>query len=157
MSGLGRSLSGARSWLVLAILSVAGIGTSSYLTYSHYADKATVCGGIGSCEFVQTSKYSDMAGVPVALMGLLFFVLLAGLSISRLARLVATDDWSQPVALSLSLGGTAFVAYLTYVELFVIDAICMWCVATAGLTVACLVTTIWGAVSNLANERTLST
>ena len=52
-------------WFLLALLALAGIGTSSYLTYSHYADQATVCAGIGSCEFVQTSEYSKVAGVPV--------------------------------------------------------------------------------------------
>jgi uncharacterized membrane protein len=83
-----------------------------------------------------------MAGVPVSLMGLLFFLGLLSLCAIRLRRGESEDDWARPAAFSMSLGGTAFVAYLTYVELFVIDAICIWCVATACITAACFATTI---------------
>jgi uncharacterized membrane protein len=47
----------------------------------------------------------------------------------------------------MCLGGLAFVTYLTYVELFVIDAICVWCVATAAITALCFVVTVWEAVA----------
>ena len=135
------------SWLLLVVLSAAGIGASGYLTYSHYADQATVCAGIGSCEFVQTSEYSEIIGVPVALMGLLFFVGLGTLSLLRVVLWQRSIEWARPLAFSMALGGTAFVSYLTYVELFVIDAICVWCVATAGITVASLLAVLWGIAS----------
>jgi uncharacterized membrane protein len=135
--------SGLFPWLLLSALSLAGLGTSGYLVYSHYADSPTVCAGIGSCEFVQTSEYSEMAGVPVALLGFAFFIALAGLCAVRLIRGDRVTSWAQPAVFSMSLGGTTFVAYLTYVELFVIDAICIWCVATAGITAACLAVTIY--------------
>lgn len=132
---------------------MAGIGTSAYLTYSHYADKATVCAGVGSCEFVQTSSYSKMAGVPVPLMGLLFFVALISLSVMQLVKRGPEDEWAKPAAFSLALGGTAFVSYLTFVELFVIDAICVWCVGTAIITAACFAVTIWASVFGAPGPR----
>lgn len=125
------------------MLSLAGIATSSYLTYSHYADQATVCAGVGSCEFVQTSSYSKMAGVPVALLGLLFFLSLLAMVGYRLTVGAKVDSWAKPMVFSMTLGGTAFVGYLTYVELFVIDAICIWCVATAMITAMCLIVAFW--------------
>ncbi len=135
------------SWLLLVVLSAAGLGASGYLTYSHYADQATVCAGIGSCELVQTSEYSEIIGVPVALMGLLFFVGLGTLSLLRVALWQRSAEWARPLAFSMALGGTAFVSYLTYIELFVIDAICVWCVVTAGITVASLLAVLWGIAS----------
>jgi uncharacterized membrane protein len=128
------------------MLAMAGIATSSYLTYSHYADQAAVCAGVGSCEFVQSSEYSKLAGVPVALLGLLFFASLASLSVARLARLPMALDWGQQAAFAMTLGGVAFVSYLTYVELFVIDAICIWCVATAVITAGTFVVAASGAI-----------
>lgn len=137
-----------RAWLLLAALGVAGLGTSGYLTYSHYADRATVCAGIGSCEFVQTSAYSEVVGVPVALLGLLFFIALEVLVVMRFMRLPLALQWGQPAVFAMTLGGLAFVIYLTYVELFVIDAICIWCVATAAITLVCFVVvaamSLWG-------------
>ncbi len=135
------------SWLLLIPLSLAGLGTSGYLTYSRYADEATVCAGIGSCELVQTSEYSAILGVPVALMGLLFFVGMGALSLLRVALWQRDIEWARPAAFSMALGGTAFVTYLTYVELFVIDAICIWCVVTACITAASLLAVLVGIAS----------
>ncbi len=56
-------------------------------------------------------------------------------------------EWVQPAALSMALAATAFVAYLTYVELFVLEAICIWCVGLATLTAASLALTVWGLFS----------
>jgi uncharacterized membrane protein len=133
-------------WVGLALLGLPGTGVAAYLMYSHYADRATVC-GVGECELVQTSEYSDIAGVPVALLGILYFVGMALLALARLRWMPGTAEWAQPVALSMALAGTAFVAYLTYVELFVLEAICDWCVALASLTVVSLVLAVWGLFS----------
>ena len=141
-----------RLWAFLTLLAVAGIGTSAYLTYSHYADDPTVCAGIGSCEFVQTSKYSEIAGVPVALMGLIYFIFMVCLCVTRLLRGDSVDTWVRPVAFTMTLGSSFFVSYLTYVELFVIDAICVWCVATASITIACLAVIVWIVASGAREE-----
>lgn len=107
-----------------------------------------MCSGIGNCELVQTSKYSVIAGVPVALMGLLYFVAVAALAGARLAGPRRVAEWAAPAAFSLSLGGTAFVIYLTGVELFVLHAICIWCVSVAVMTVASLGLTVWAATTD---------
>lgn len=132
-------------WTLLAALAVPGLAATGYLTYSHYADQVTVCSGIGNCELVQTSKYSVIAGVPVALMGLLYFVAVAALAAVRLVASQRAAEWATLAAFSLSLSGTAFVAYLTGVELFVLHAICIWCVSVALMTVASLGLTVWAA------------
>ena len=93
-----------------------------------------------------------MAGVPVSLMGLLFFVALLSLCGMQLTKGGREDEWAKPAAFSLALGGTAFVSYLTFVELFVIDAICVWCVGTAVITVTCFATTIWASFRSTAGE-----
>jgi len=140
-------LSGTLSWVGLAVLGLPGSAVAAYLTYSHWADRPTVCGGIGDCELVQTSEYSDIAGVPVALLGLLYFVAMAFLALARIRWMPDGLEWVQPAALSMALAATAFVAYLTYVELFVLEAICVWCMALAALTVASLALTVWGLFS----------
>ena len=140
-------LSGRLSWVGLVALGPPGIGVAAYLTYSHWADRPTVCGGVGDCGLVQTSEYSDIAGVPVALLGLLYFVAMAILALARISRIDWVSDalqWAQPVALSMALAATAFVAYLTYVELFVLEAFCIWCTALAALTAVSLALTVWG-------------
>ena len=110
--------------LVMAALAVAGIGVAGYLTYVHYAGVSPICATGGGCETVQKSSYSEIGGVPVAILGLAGYVaILAGLFLPG----DATRLWTAALALI----GAGFSAYLTYLELFVIDAICQWCVASA--------------------------
>ncbi|HET9475989.1 MAG TPA: vitamin K epoxide reductase family protein, partial [Dehalococcoidia bacterium] len=100
----------ALPWLALLVLSLPGMAASVYLTYSHYVDEPTVCAGIGSCEYVQTSEYSKVAGVPVALMGLGYFIAIAVLALARILRFAPALEWGTPVAFTMAIGGTAFVA-----------------------------------------------
>ena len=139
----------AGAWPVLLALSFAGIGASGYLTYSHYADSPAECAGVGSCDLVQTSEYADILGVPVALLGLGFFVSLAALALARLVLGGERLPWAQPAAFSMALAGLAFVTYLTYIELFVLEAICPWCVATAAVTAAVFAVTAREAVRDV--------
>jgi uncharacterized membrane protein len=148
-------LTASLPWLALALLSLPGMGVSAYLTYSHYVDEPTICAGIGSCETVQTSEYSEVAGVPVALMGLGYFVAIAVLALARLADIPAALDWGTPVAFTMALAGTAFVSYLTYVELFVINAVCPWCVSVAVMTAISLGFVLWARIAEDAEMRSL--
>jgi uncharacterized membrane protein len=132
-------------WLGLLLLGPPGIAVAGYLTYSHFADQATVCAGIGSCAFVQTSEYSEIAGVPVALLGLLYFVAVPVLAFWRIRLGAEAAAWAAPVAVTGALTATAFVAYLTIVEIFVLQAICIWCVSLATLTVISLAVAVWAA------------
>jgi uncharacterized membrane protein len=103
---------------------------AAYLTWIHYADAPAVCvGGGGGCDRVQASDYAQLAGVPVALIGLVGYG-------SLLAAFTLRGPRASLAAAFLALVGFGFSAYLTYVELFVINAICQWCVASAALITA---------------------
>ena len=113
--------------IALAILAVAGIGVATYIAIAESGGGAPKClaGGHG-CETVANSQYSDLAGINVAVIGIFGYVLLLG------AALVPGDP-GRFAGLLTALVGFGFSAYLTYLELFVIDAICQWCVASAVL------------------------
>ena len=134
---MGARRGGTRAGLRAALASVAAAGllVSAYLTWAHLSGMVPVCaGGSGACETVQTSRYSEMFGVPVAALGLLAYagLLLSAASVGARAALFG---------LFVALVGALFSAYLTYLELFVIRAICHWCVASAVLMAASLLLT----------------
>jgi uncharacterized membrane protein len=115
----------SRLRIATAVLALAGIGIAGYLTWVHYAGLDPVCvGGGGGCEQVQASRWSELAGIPVALLGLIAYA-------SILASLALPDELSRTAAAFVSLVGFGFSAWLTYVELEKIDAVCQWCVASA--------------------------
>lgn len=95
--------------------------------------------GTGSCEYVQTSPYADVLGVPVALIGVLGYIALFVVGLVGLqSRFVADRRVAVSLALLATLG-FAFTLYLTAIELFVLHAICRWCVGSA-----VIMTAIWG-------------
>ena len=109
----------------MVALALLGLGLAAYLTYVHYAGVAPACTAGQSCVKVQTSQWSKLAGVPVALIGLLGYLAI-------LASLFAPDrEEVRLTTFGLCLIGVAFSAYLTYRELFSIHAICEWCVSSA--------------------------
>jgi uncharacterized membrane protein len=108
-----------------AALALLGIAIAGYLTWVHYAGLDPVCvGGGGGCERVQSSRWAELAGVPVAVLGLAGYAAI-------LASLALPEDQGALVATFLTLVGFGFSAWLTYVEIVKIDAICQWCVASA--------------------------
>ena len=125
------------------MLAMAGMAVAAYLAYSHYADQPIACAGLSGCEAVENSEYSTLLDVPVAMAGALFSVGLLALVLARVARLPLTDEWAPLAAFSMTLSGVAFAAYLTYLELFVIEDICIWCTTFAAIvTVAWLITLV---------------
>jgi uncharacterized membrane protein len=128
---------GQMRWGALAVLAVAGMGVAAYLTYIHYADQLAACpvGGHG-CQTVQQSSYSAIAGVPVALLGGLAATALLIIALSRLAGLPLAVEWASLATLALTTASVAFAAYLTYIELFVLEAICFYCVSLASIFTA---------------------
>lgn len=125
---------------VVALLAVAGIGVSGYLTYVHYAGLHPVCGVSHGCETVQTSRYAYLSGIPVALLGLLSYVAVTASAFSR-------SEPARLIGFGVSLVGFTFSAYLTYRELFTIHAICSWCVSSA------VVFTLLAAITSLRCAR----
>jgi uncharacterized membrane protein len=119
--------------IVLAVLAVAGLCMSAYLTWVHLRGVAPVClAGGGGCETVQSSRYAEILGVPVAALGLGGY---AGLLLAALLR----GEAGALLGLFVTLVSVLFSAYLTYLELFVIYAICQWCVSSAALMTAAFV------------------
>jgi uncharacterized membrane protein len=117
-------VSDRRLRLAAIVLALIGLGIASYLTYVHYEGIHPVCGLGGDCEKVQTSEWSKLAGIPVAVLGLI------GYAVIFVSLFVPGEEALIAGALT-ALVGFGFSAYLTYRELFTIDAICPWCVASA--------------------------
>ncbi len=112
---------------LIALVALIGLGVAAYLTYVHYAELEPICaGGGGGCEKVQNSSYAELAGIPVAVLGLIGYALI-------LASLWVPGESGRLAGTLLALVGFGFSAYLTWAELFEIDAICQWCVASAVL------------------------
>ena len=128
-------MSDRRLRLVALVLSVLGLAVAAYLTYVHYEGIRPVCGLGGDCEKVQTSEWADLAGIPVAVLGLAGYVLILG------SLFVRGENGLMAAAL-FSVVGFGFSCYLTYRELFTIDAICPWCVTSAVLLTLLAVVTV---------------
>ncbi len=108
--------------IVAAVVALAGLGVATYLTWAHYADASVICVSGGGCETVQESTYSEIGAVPVAALG-----------VAAYAAVLALVAWDAPAARlaasAIALVGLLFSGYLLVLQLFVIDAICVWCVA----------------------------
>jgi uncharacterized membrane protein len=140
--------------IAAAAIAIAGIGVATYITVADSGGGAPACvaGGHG-CATVAKSHYSHIAGINVAVFGIVGYVLL-------LAAAVTPGDAGRFGGLMLSLVGFGFSAYLTYLELFVIHAICQWCVTSAVLMAVLLIVNAARAFayagSELAPSATLS-
>jgi uncharacterized membrane protein len=116
-------------------LSLAGLAVSVYLTIDHFGTRSVLAcpaNATVNCEKVTTSSYASVLGIPVALYGLVFFVAMVALTLPYAWR----DPRLRPVRLGAALVGVAWVVYLVGVELFAVDAICLWCTAVHVITVA---------------------
>jgi uncharacterized membrane protein len=119
------------TWLI-PIIAVLGIGIASYLAYVEVAQVTAVCGPVGHCNLVQSSTYARILGIPIAILGIATYV--AVIALWLLERLVKQTRHKLTVRLSLiglTIFGTLFSIYLTLLELFVIRAVCAWCLTSA--------------------------
>jgi uncharacterized membrane protein len=117
-------------------LALAALGIASYLTVTHYSDPtALACpdSGVVNCTLVTTSSWSVFLGVPVAVWGLAWALVMAGLTTPWAWR--AGWERLDQVRVGASAVGAATVLYLVYVELFRIGAICLWCTGIHLITV----------------------
>jgi uncharacterized membrane protein len=149
MSGVDRpqAVTPVPRWVPMlgSLLSVAGVGVAGYLTYAHYASPSVLAcpdRGVIDCAKVTTSSYSSFHGLPVAVIGLGYFAAMAVLHHPRL--------WRQPHRsvrwgrLGLAGAGVATALWLLYVELFRLDAICLYCSAAHLVALALFVVTAFG-------------
>ena len=130
--------------IVGTVVSVLGFGVAGYLTYEHFTSSSTLAcsdNGVVNCLKVTTSSYSAVAGVPVAVLGLVFF--------SVMLMLQLPPTWRRPEPairigrLAWAVVGLGTVLYLLYAELFAIDAICLWCTSVHVLTLVLFGTTVY--------------
>ena len=116
----------------IAVVAIAGIAVAGYLTYVHYQPDALICTSSGGCETVQESSYAELAGVPVALLGLLAWI--------AVLVLVAWDsELARTLIAAIALGAAGFAIYLITLQAFVIDAWCVWCLVNDVVLVPLLV------------------
>lgn len=121
-------------WLMI-LLSIGGLGVSAYLMWGYTTPGATLaCGASSGCEEVKNSVYANVMGIPMPLMGLVSYFTILVLLIFHGRFFASGVAWSAYTALAIfgiSLTGVLYSAYLTYLEFFVIEAICRWCIASA--------------------------
>jgi uncharacterized membrane protein len=122
----------------LIVLAALGIALAGYLTYLHYSGTTPPCSIKGNpCSQVQKSRYSELAGVPVALIGLLGYIVILG------SLLAPESEHARFATMALTLGGLGFSAYLTYREVFTLHKICEWCVGSAVLMTIMMCLSVW--------------
>jgi uncharacterized membrane protein len=107
-----------------AVVAAVGLGIAGYLTAVHYDGGAPVCAISHGCATVQQSDYAELAGVPVALLGVLGYAAI-------LLTLLSDGEAARTATAFLALAGVGFSGWLTYVEVVKLDAICIWCVGSA--------------------------
>ena len=117
----------------MTALALIGLLTAAYLAITKLTGGAPACGPIHGCDTVAASSYSEVLGIPVAVYGVGFSLVLVGLAVAWWRR---ADGRALLGAYGLGLLGCLVVAGLTYLELFVIHAICVYCVAYAVTVVA---------------------
>ena len=146
----------ARRSDALIALSVAGIAIAGYLSFVAFdADAEVFCTGVGDCNRVQESQYARVAGIPVAALGLAMYAVLLALTLARRLGLRPFGSTTARVLpawiFALAFAGMLYSAYLTYLELFVINAICEWCVVSA-IVVTAITVLAWPDVRSAAGD-----
>jgi uncharacterized membrane protein len=122
-----------------AVLSLLGLFISAYLYLYKIGRIGALACGAGGCETVQQSAWSRFAGFEVALIGFAGYAALLVVSLAGLQPPLSNRRWPATLLSILAGLGVLFTVYLTYLELFVIHAICRWCVGSAAIIVAILV------------------
>ncbi|HEY5087629.1 MAG TPA: vitamin K epoxide reductase family protein [Gemmatimonadaceae bacterium] len=117
--------------MTIAALALVGVFVALYLTMYKMGVIGHLACGLGGCERVNTSKWSTFAGAPVAAWGLAFYVATLVVAIVGTSPSFAHRSEISYLLAAMSLAGVAFTAWLTYLELYVINAICRYCVMSA--------------------------
>jgi uncharacterized membrane protein len=122
----------------MIVLTALGLCLAAYLTYVHYSGTPPLCSTThNTCLKVQTSQYALLAGVPVALIGLLGYIAILG------SLLVPDGERTRFVTTALILGGFGFSLYLTYRELFTLHEVCEECVTSAVIMAVLTCLAVW--------------
>tara|TARA_Y100001970_G_scaffold292717_1_gene435432 strand:+ start:3787 stop:4245 length:459 start_codon:yes stop_codon:yes gene_type:complete len=131
------------------LILILGILITSYLIYvNNFSDIDLSCGRIGDCNKVQNSSYGFLLGIPVTFFGLAYFCFLVGLySNYFLRKKFVSFHFMELVGFSVSLSAFIFSMYLTYIELFVINEICLWCITIATFSTFIFIINLYSLIS----------
>jgi uncharacterized membrane protein len=117
--------------MLAALIALAGVFVALYLSLYKLGYIGNLVCAVGSCEVVQTSRWASLLGVPVAVWGVGFYVAVLGVTLAGLSPSLADSRRVSQLLVAMTGTGVLFSAWLTYLELFVINAICQWCVVSA--------------------------
>src|SRR4051812_24053904 len=120
-----------RMWM--ALISLLGLFLGVYLTLYKFGVIGSLACGVSSCEQVQTSRWSVFLGLPVATWGAGFYAMMLVLTVAGLQPRWADSKRLSLVLVILSAWGALFTAWLNYLEAFVINAWCEWCLGSAAM------------------------
>ncbi len=124
------------AWMdnAIPVAAFVGLGVAAYLTYVETQSVQAICGPVGDCNAVQSSSYARIWGIlPVGVLGAFGYIAILAAWYSRhLPQKLGWITTYAPIALfGMALFGTIFSVYLTYLELYVIKAVCIWCISSA--------------------------
>ena len=128
--------------MAVAAMAFAGIFLATYLTLYKVGIIGQLACTAGECETVNLSRWARLLGLPVAAWGVAFYVLLFAVAMAGVSDRLADEPWVDTALVVLTGWGVLFSAWLTYLELFVIHAICMWCVTSAILVTIAFVVSV---------------
>ena len=128
--------------MLAALVALAGMFVALYLTLYKLGYIGTLVCAVGSCEKVQTSKWATFLGFPVGGWGVAYYVAVFALSIAGLSAALSENRGVSLLLVAMTGFGVIFSVWLTYLELFVIHAICQWCVISAILATALFVISV---------------
>lgn len=141
--------------MITALIALIGVFVSLYLTLYKLGYIGSLVCGTGSCEYVQLSKWGTFLGLPVAAWGVGYYGLVFVLALASTQERFE-DSRSLTAGLALLTGwGVVFTIWLTYLELFVIHAICRWCVGSAVMTILLFALAMWEWMGQRAEGRGL--
>lgn len=130
------------SWVVILVTAAIGFLDSTYLAYVKIAKTPIYCTpGLGDCELVNSSRFSTMWGIPIAVFGMATFAaILLVLLLKNKVKFI--DSNRELILFAISLVGFLYSLYLTYLELFVINAVCQWCLLSAIMISSIFITSV---------------
>lgn len=128
--------------MIIAALALGGLGLASYLAMYKMGYIGTLACGAGGCETVQMSRWATLFGLPVAVWGVGFYLVLFGVALLGTTERYVEAPWVSHALLVLTSWGVIFSAWLTYLELYVIHAICKFCVVSAILVTVTFFVTV---------------
>jgi uncharacterized membrane protein len=149
----GKALNEPKGWLAwaLPVLAVIGLGIALYMTYVEGSQAQAICGPIGDCNTVQSSRYAKIFEViPVGLFGALGYIGILAAWLWRRTHKDALAEMAAPALFGMTAFGVLYSIYLTYLEIFVIHAVCIWCLSSAVIMTLLMLLSLGGVTRWLA-------